>query len=77
MIKRDENYDNNNFNDFRCNFSDLEIEMFFAKYDVDGDGIFSWDEGAQVSCIIFLIFFLNFLDLHILLNISYISFISP
>jgi len=32
----------------KCNFSDLEIEMFFAKYDVDGDGIFSWDEGAQI-----------------------------
>ena len=57
-------------NDFRCNFSDLEIEMFFAKYDVDGDGIFSWDEGAQVSYIIFLIFFLSFLDLHILQYIS-------
>jgi hypothetical protein len=23
----------------RCNFSDMEIEMFFAKYDDDGDGI--------------------------------------
>ena len=22
---------------FRCNFSDMEIEMFFAKYDLDGD----------------------------------------
>lgn len=22
--------------------------MFFAKYDVDGDGIFSWDEGMQI-----------------------------
>ena len=32
----------------RCNFSDMEIEMFFAKYDVDGDGIFSWDEGMQI-----------------------------
>ena len=32
----------------RCNFSDMEIEMFFAKYDVDGDGIFCWDEGMQI-----------------------------
>jgi hypothetical protein len=23
----------------RCNFSDMEIEMFFAKYDDDEDGI--------------------------------------
>ena len=22
--------------------------MFFAKYDLDGDGVFSWDEGAQI-----------------------------
>ena len=22
--------------------------MFFAKYDVNGDGIFSWDEGTQI-----------------------------
>ncbi len=32
----------------RCNFSDMEIEMFFAKYDLDGDGIFSMDEGAEI-----------------------------
>ena len=32
----------------RCNFSDMEIEMFFAKYDVDGDGEFSFEEGAQL-----------------------------
>ena len=25
---------------FRCNFSEMEIEMFFAKYDTDGDGVF-------------------------------------
>jgi hypothetical protein len=28
----------------RCNFSDMEIEMFFAKYDDDGDGIFNIKE---------------------------------
>ena len=32
----------------RCNFSDMEIEMFFAKYDVDGDGEFSYEEGQQL-----------------------------
>ena len=32
----------------RCNFSDMEIEMFFAKYDLDGDGIFSFDEGLAI-----------------------------
>ena len=26
----------------------MEIEMFFAKYDLDGDGIFSMDEGAEI-----------------------------
>ena len=26
----------------------MEIEMFFAKYDLDGDGIFSMDEGNQI-----------------------------
>ena len=25
----------------RCNFSDMEIEMFFARYDQDGDFVFS------------------------------------
>ena len=29
---------------YRCNFSDMEIEMFFAKYDDDGDGIFNMKE---------------------------------
>jgi len=32
----------------KCNFSDMEIEMFFAKYDVDGDGEFSYEEGQQL-----------------------------
>jgi len=32
----------------KCNFSEMEIEMFFAKYDTDGDGVFSWEEGAQI-----------------------------
>jgi len=32
----------------KCNFSDMEIEMFFAKYDVDGDGEFSMEEGANL-----------------------------
>merc|ERR1719510_2416442 len=32
----------------KCNFSDMEIEMFFAKYDADGDGEFSYEEGAQI-----------------------------
>ena len=35
-------------NHSRCNFSDMEIEMFFAKYDVDGDGEFSYEEGQQL-----------------------------
>ena len=26
----------------------MEIEMFFAKYDVDGDGEFSYEEGQQL-----------------------------
>ena len=37
-----------NTNFYRCNFSDMEIEMFFAKYDVDGDGEFSYEEGQQL-----------------------------
>ena len=37
-----------NTNCYRCNFSDMEIEMFFAKYDVDGDGEFSYEEGQQL-----------------------------
>ena len=32
----------------RCNFSDMEIEMFFAKYDADGDGEFSYEEGQKL-----------------------------
>jgi len=32
----------------KCNFSDMEIEMFFAKYDLDGDGIFNFEEGLQI-----------------------------
>ncbi|XP_023329307.1 polycystic kidney disease 2-like 1 protein [Eurytemora carolleeae] len=32
----------------KCNFSDLEIEMLFANYDIDGDGIFSMEEGAHI-----------------------------
>ena len=36
------------FSPVRCNFSDMEIEMFFAKYDVDGDGEFSYEEGQQL-----------------------------
>merc|ERR1719220_2937576 len=32
----------------KCNFSEMEIEMFFAKYDTDGDGVFSWEEGAHI-----------------------------
>jgi hypothetical protein len=31
---------------FRCNFSEMEIEMFFAKYDEDGDGVFSMKENS-------------------------------
>jgi len=30
----------------KCNFSDLEIEMFFAKYDLDGDGTLDGMEGG-------------------------------
>ena len=26
----------------------MEIEMFFAKYDADGDGEFSYEEGQQL-----------------------------
>ena len=26
----------------------MEIEMFFAKYDVDGDGEFSYEEGGKL-----------------------------
>ena len=26
----------------------MEIEMFFAKYDVDGDGEFSMEEGGKL-----------------------------
>merc|ERR1712080_509263 len=26
----------------------MEIEMFFAKYDTDGDGILGWEEGTQI-----------------------------
>ena len=29
---------------FRCNFSDIEIEMFFAKYDLDGTRTLEIDE---------------------------------
>lgn len=29
---------------FRCNFSDMEIEMFFAKYDTDGNRLLEADE---------------------------------
>jgi len=32
----------------KCNFSAMEIEMFFAKYDTDGDGVFSWEEGTHI-----------------------------
>ena len=28
----------------RCNFSDMEIEMFFAKYDLDGSRTLEVDE---------------------------------
>ena len=33
---------------FRCNFSDLEIEMFFARYDVDGNFVFTTDETNRI-----------------------------
>ena len=33
---------------FRCNFSDMEIEMFFARYDKDGDFIFDQDETDKI-----------------------------
>lgn len=32
----------------KCNFSDLEIEMFFAKYDLDGDGTLDTMEGGML-----------------------------
>ena len=74
MIKYYETYDDN---DFRCNFSDLEIEMFFAKYDVDGDGIFSWDEGAQVSSFsIFPLVFLTILYIIICLFLNMTLYLS-
>ena len=33
---------------FRCNFSDLEIEMFFVRYDVDGDFQFNNSETGRI-----------------------------
>ena len=33
---------------FRCNFSDLEIEMFFARYDRDGNFVFTTDETNRI-----------------------------
>ena len=32
----------------KCNFSDLEIEMFFARYDKDGNFVFTTDETNQI-----------------------------
>ena len=32
----------------RCNFSDLEIEMFFARYDRDGNFVFTTDETNRI-----------------------------
>ena len=31
----------------RCNFSDMEIEMFFARYDHDGDFVFNPGEANE------------------------------
>ena len=33
---------------FRYNFSDMEIEMFFAKYDMDDDNVFGSEEGLKI-----------------------------
>ena len=33
---------------FRCNFSDMEIEMFFARYDVDGNFVFTANETNRI-----------------------------
>ena len=32
----------------RCNFSDLEIEMFFARYDQDGNFVFTTTETNRI-----------------------------
>jgi len=32
----------------KCNFSDLEIEMFFARYDRDGNFVFTTDETNRI-----------------------------
>ena len=33
---------------FRCNFSDMEIEMFFARYDKDGNFVFTPEETNEI-----------------------------
>ena len=36
------------FFNLRCNFSDLEIEMFFVRYDVDGNFEFNNEETGRI-----------------------------
>lgn len=41
-------YDEIRVNLKKCNFSDMEIEMFFAKYDTDGNRVLEVDEVRQM-----------------------------